>query len=332
MSLQYMRDVFTNKVSPPKDTRPSFKGRNVIVTGANVGLGYETALKFVQLGADKVVLACRSLSKGEEAKRRIDAQTKKPQSTVVWQLDMGNYDSIKDFAARANSELDHLDIACLNAGVMSIPFKQSDYGYEQTLQVNVLSTTYLALLLIPQLRASKTEKYNPVLEIVGSSNAYIVSKLVSETAPFAAYNKPENYSPAPMYNTSKLFVGYVEQELTALVANKETGRPDVFLSVVCPGACKSELGRNADAWYFKAMLYVLEKLVQRTAEEGARTYISGVDQAEKIHGGFWKNDEIRPPAPLMQGEKGKKLQQIVWKEVTDALARDVPEVRQLAAL
>jgi hypothetical protein len=41
---------------------------------------------------------------------------------------------------------------------------------------------------------------------------------------------------------------------------------------------------------------------------------------------------LERPATLQEGEKGKKLQRIVWKEITDALVKDVPEVKQLAAL
>lgn len=122
MSGKVVWDMLKNKWVVPKDTRPSFEGRNVIVTGANVGLGYEAAFKFVQLGANKVILAVRTLSKGEDAKRRIDAQAGRKNVTEVWHLDMLDYDSIKAFADKAN-ELDHLDVVCLNAGIVA-----SKYG------------------------------------------------------------------------------------------------------------------------------------------------------------------------------------------------------------
>jgi NAD(P)-dependent dehydrogenase (short-subunit alcohol dehydrogenase family) len=169
------REVIKGKWIVPKDTRPSFAGQTVIVTGANVGLGLEASVKFVQLGADKVVLAVRTLSKGEEAKKEIERRTKRSGVLDVWHLDMMDYDSIKAFADRATRELERLDIACLNAGVAMIDFKQSQYGYERTLQVNLLSTALLALLLMPKLRASKTATFTPVLEIVGSSNHFLAS-------------------------------------------------------------------------------------------------------------------------------------------------------------
>lgn len=292
--MGYALDVLKNKWIVPKDTRPSFKGRNVIVTGANIGLGYETALKFVQLGANRVILAVRTISKGEEAKAKIDAQTNRKNVAEVWQLDMLSYDSITAFANRASREVDHLDVVCLNAGIISMPFQTVETGFEKTMQVNVLSTALLALLLIPQLKASKTASYTPVLEIVGSSNSWLIKKLANDETPFAAHNKQENYDPAGQYNVSKVFVNVIEEALVPIVTNKETGKPDVFVVVVCPGACRSELGRDAKAWYFRVALWLMGVLIQRTPEEGARTYVSGIEHAEKAHGRFWKDDKVKP--------------------------------------
>jgi NAD(P)-dependent dehydrogenase (short-subunit alcohol dehydrogenase family) len=59
----------------------SFEGKTVIVTGANTGLGLETARHFTRLGAEKVIIACRTISKGEAAKKSIEASTKRPESS-----------------------------------------------------------------------------------------------------------------------------------------------------------------------------------------------------------------------------------------------------------
>ena len=277
----------------PKDTHPSFSGRNIIVTGANVGLGFEAALKFVQRGAERVILAVRTLSKGEKALEEIETRTGRKGVLEVWHLDMLDYASIKSFADRVTKELDRVDIACLNAGVVRMKYMESQYGYEETMQVNVLSTALLALLLVPKLRASKTATHTPVLEIVGSSNHFMVTKLEDETAPFEAYNKPEVFGTQTQYGVSKLFVMYIQSALLPLAENKETGTPDFYVTVVCPGATQSEIARDVTAWYFKIFLFFFRLLIARQTEEGARTYISGVDQGEKAHGRFWKDDRIR---------------------------------------
>lgn len=240
-----------------------------------------------------MILAVRTLSKGEEAKRQIEQRTGRTGVLDVWHLDMMDYGSIQEFANRTTRELERLDIAVLNAGVAMIDFKQSQYGYEQTLQVNVLSTTLLALLLMPKLRASQTADFTPVMEIVGSSNHFMVTKLNSESEPLASYNQPKGYFAATQYSVSKLLLMYAETALAQLATNKDTGKADFYVTVVCPGATASDLGRDATAWYYRIGMLLFRIIAQRPTEAGARTYVSGVTQGEKAHGRFWKDDEIR---------------------------------------
>ena len=332
MDLSYVLKIIKGKWNPPKDTRPSFSGHNVLVTGANSGLGLEAAVKFVQLGAAKVVLGVRTLSKGEEAQKQIEARTGRKGVAEVWHLDMLDYASIKAFAEQA-TKLERLDIAVLNAGVVMSTYKESSYGYEQTMQVNVLSTALLALLLIPKLKASKTSTYTPVLEIVGSTNHYLCKSLNSNTTPFASYNGAAGFSgPEAQYSVSKLFVMYAQTGLVQIANNTETKTTNAYVTVVCPGATKSDLARDITAWYLRAALAVFAAIAQRQTEQGARTYISGVNLGEKAHGKFWQDDAIREPAPLLIGEKGKALQVKVWEEIVEALQKDVPEVEQLVAV
>lgn len=288
-------EAIKGKWVPPKDVRPSFEGRNVLITGANVGLGFEAAVKFVELGANRVILGVRTISKGEAAQRSIEQRTGKTGVVEVWHVDMLDYATIKSFAERANKELESLDVAVLNAGVVMASHKESQYGYEQTMQVNVLSTTLLALLLLPKFKSSKSSTYIPVLEIVGSSNQYLATKFQSIDKPFSAYSATAaGYSgPGGQYNTSKLFVMYVEHYIAELANNSKTGKPDVYVNVVCPGATQSDLARDVTQWYYRPLLWLFRVLVQRTTEEGARTYISGIAEAEKSHGGFWKDDRVR---------------------------------------
>lgn len=328
--LTFAYHLIKGKWVPPKDTKPDLTGRTIIVTGANTGVGYEAAVKFVALGAQKVILAVRTLSKGEDAARKIIQRTGRKGVVEVWELDMLDYSSIKAFAKRAETQLDKLDIAVLNAGIMKIAFTSSQYGWEQTMQINVISTTLLALLLMPKLKASKTDSYTPVLEIIGSGNQYMVKTLHSETTPLASYNQKEKYTGPIQYSVSKLFVMYVQHYLTQIANATPTSKPDTYVTVVCPGATKSDLARDGDAWYFRAFTAVFQFLIAKTTEEGSREYISGVDLGEKGHGKFWTQDMISWDAPLMEGEKGKVLRDRVWEEVIAALERDVPEVRELA--
>lgn len=83
-SLSAITESLSGKLFLPKDTKPSFAGRTVLVTGGNAGLGRAAALKFVQLGAERVVLGVRDLEKGREAQQWIEGESGKEGVVDVW--------------------------------------------------------------------------------------------------------------------------------------------------------------------------------------------------------------------------------------------------------
>ena len=82
---------------------------------------------------------------------------------------MNSYDSIRNFTKRASS-LNYLDVTVLNAGVYKVTYEESRYGWEETLRVHVLFTTLIGLLLLQNMKTSRTENALPVFEIVSSGN------------------------------------------------------------------------------------------------------------------------------------------------------------------
>jgi NAD(P)-dependent dehydrogenase (short-subunit alcohol dehydrogenase family) len=209
----------SGKWNPPKATYPSMHNRSVIVTGSNTGIGLEAALKFVQLGAKIVVLAVRTLSKGEQAKQKILARAARFNARVeVWECDMLDYDSLRRLKQRAERELPDgkLDYLVLNAGILSVKLEWSKYGWENMLQCHVLSTTYLALLMLPLLEKAQDEKegFVPVLEIVNSTAHSLVPRpaaLIKGTreveSPLELYNRQKSGTlPISQYSYSKLFL------------------------------------------------------------------------------------------------------------------------------
>lgn len=83
------------RLHDPEDVKADFTGRNVIVTGSNCGIGFEAAVKFVQLGAEKVILAVRSSPKGEVARKLIEERAGRDGVVEVWLLDMMDYGSLR---------------------------------------------------------------------------------------------------------------------------------------------------------------------------------------------------------------------------------------------
>ncbi|KAJ9149113.1 Short-chain dehydrogenase reductase [Pleurostoma richardsiae] len=154
-------------VRPKYPTKP-FADQVVIVTGSNVGLGFEAARHFACLDAARVILAVRNIPSGERAKGSIEQSTGRRGVCEVWELDLASYDSVKAFAARA-SELPRLDILMANAGVATTRYSTAE-GHELTITVNVINTFHLAFLLVPKLKSTAREfpPANPHLSIVTS--------------------------------------------------------------------------------------------------------------------------------------------------------------------
>lgn len=155
-------------LTPPRP-KTLFDEKTVIVTGSNVGLGLEAALHFARLGAARVILAVRDTSKGEAAKRSIDQSLRRVPSPVsVWTLDLSHYDSVKDFVARVDRELDRVDVVCENAGIATGTFRLTERD-ESTITTNVVSTFLFAFLLLPKLKETARHfNTSPAISITSS--------------------------------------------------------------------------------------------------------------------------------------------------------------------
>jgi len=304
----------------------SFAGKNVIVTGANSGLGFEAAVKFSALDASKLILAVRDLKKGEAAKSAIEARTGKKNQIEVWELDMGSYESIQAFAEQTK-QLDHVDVAVLNAGINKASHSLSKYGWEETIQINTISTVLLAILLLPKLKETRQiTGQPPVIEFTGSGlheRVKLRQEARSASNILKVYNTPEAFG-IDQYPISKLFLRFATNKLASKISSN-----DVIISTVCPGAVATGLTREYRGIILRSALFLFEKGFQRKPEEGAKELVTGTLQGESMHGAFWNEDIIKPLGPSLVGEENEKAAEQVWSDIIDALAKDVPAINGL---
>lgn len=127
-----------------------------IITGGNIGLGFEAAQHLVSAGAAKVVIACRSLQRGNDAKKLIDAATGRPEALDVWALDLASFESTKAFAAKAKRELSRLDGLLLNASVALDSWSEAE-GMETSIAVNVVASFFLAVQFVPLMKRTRAQ-------------------------------------------------------------------------------------------------------------------------------------------------------------------------------
>lgn len=159
----------------PKLPQTDLTGQCIIVTGANRGLGFEAARHLINLNAATVIIAVRSLDKGQEAVRLLEAATKRYGVAKAYALDMNSSASVQAFVKEMSS-LPRVDAAILNAGIYTQDFMLVE-GFESTLTVNVVNTFFLATLLLPVLRKSSTGHSKPPRITVVSSDRHVWAKV-----------------------------------------------------------------------------------------------------------------------------------------------------------
>lgn len=209
---------------------PDQFGRVAIVTGANTGIGFETARVLAERGAE-VVLACRDARKGEDAAQRIRAVA--PSAQVGFQaLDLADLDSVEAFAERFTAERRRLDLLINNAGVMVPPAGRTTQGFELQFGINHLGHFALTGRLLPRLAAT------PGARVVNiASLAHRIGRIRFDDLQF-----DNGYEPWPAYGQSKL----ANLLFTlALQGRVEAAGLDVRAVAAHPGWTGTDLQRNS---------------------------------------------------------------------------------------
>ncbi|KAL8638375.1 MAG: hypothetical protein Q9228_004465 [Teloschistes exilis] len=317
--MKFIRDQLITSLPYPSTPHTD---QTIIVTGANVGLGFEAARHYVRLGAAKVILAVRTVEKGETAKKEIETSEKREGVIEVWPLDLSSYDSIKAFAKRAES-LPRLDILLENAGIATPVFKMTEDN-ESTITTNVVSTFLLALMMLPKLRETAGKfGTRPCLTIV-TSEVHFMTQFPEKSNEdiFAALNDEKTARMDDRYQVSKLLEVFYVRSL-ASHSSKNHPTPPITINMVNPGLCHSELAlKGGDPMGLKIMKFLLA----RTTEQGSRTYLSATEAGEKSHGCYMNACRVEEVAPLVRSEVGKEVQRRVWEQLNERLEKIAPGV------
>ncbi len=269
---------------------PELAEQTIIVTGSNTGLGFESSKHLSRLGVGKLIMAVRSESKGEAAKKEILASTKQPDSTIeIWQLDMNSYDSIKAFARRVN-QLPRIDGVLANAGIMTTQFSLSE-NLESTLNVNVVSTFLLYMLLLPNMRESSQQTGDACRYVIPNSALHYMASTAElskkDTGLMQRMSDSKKADMAGRYNLSKLLVIYAIREFAARNdAAAQNNAVKVIINTPNPSFCKSNLAVESQG---SAGFRAGEKVMARSTEEGSRTLVHGLLAGSESNGQYLNN-------------------------------------------
>jgi len=282
-----------------------------VVTGANAGIGFQTTLSLLGMGA-RVVMACRSMDKAMQAQRELLAEVPGA-DTVIIPLDLSEPESVREFSRRFAREIGRLDLLVNNAGIVGIPLARNSVGQEMQLATNYLGGFALTGLLLPMFPASGWARIVNVGSLMNRFSRLDLDDLNWEKTP---YNEWQGYGRSKVAMLS--FTLELDRRL------RKSGSNIVALSAH-PGFAATNIHQNSaalqpksafDAWRKKK----LEPLIPRAAQ-AARPIVHAAT-ADTVQGG-----EYYGPKGLFE-IAGKK----VGKARINRVARDTALGKRLWTL
>jgi NAD(P)-dependent dehydrogenase (short-subunit alcohol dehydrogenase family) len=248
---------------------PPQNGKRIIVTGANSGIGWHTALELARAGAE-VTLAARTEAKAQDAAVRIRRRV--PNARVQPALlDLADFATVRAFAAAALAQPRPVDTLVNNAGIMAPPEREVTVdGFERQFATNVLGPFLLTGLLLPALLRAPAPRIVTV-----SSEAHTLRG----AGPVQDLNSERAYRPMQAYAKTKL-----ENILFTRELQRRAG--DRVLAVAChPGVADTNLPRGSI--FGMRVLFRVTRAIIQTAEEGAQSVLFAATSAQAKPGGYY---------------------------------------------
>jgi NAD(P)-dependent dehydrogenase (short-subunit alcohol dehydrogenase family) len=250
------------------DDVPGQQGRLGVITGANTGLGLQTAQVLAARGAS-VVLAVRDIEKGKRAAARI-AGTAPGANVMVEPLDLTSLESIRAAAAELRAKHPRIDLLINNAGVMLTPRQSTRDGFELQFGTNHLGHFALTGLLLEQM-----------LPVPGS-RVVTVSSLAHRVRARINFDDPQgerSYSRVRAYAQSKL----ANLMFTYELQRRLSGAGTTIAVAAHPGLADTELTRNSPA--IAAFLYA--RVLSQTAAIGALSVLRAATDPGVLGGQYY---------------------------------------------
>ncbi|KAJ7497994.1 hypothetical protein B0H11DRAFT_1998217 [Mycena galericulata] len=325
------------KKQPPV-LKADLTGKTVVVLGANTGIGFEATKHFAAMNPGRLILACRNQGKGQAALEKLKADMDYG-NAELWNLDLADFDSVKQFATKFEQEGGRLDILVANAAIGMLKFEPTKDGWESSIQVNHLSTSLLALLLLPSMiNTAREHSTYPRIVVVSSGAFYwidIKKPVVDDPEIIKTIGGAEYCSTKSgmegRYPLTKLVNIFF---IRALNAHLPSSTP-VIINAVSPGYCYSELRRS-----FTGMLAVadrvMEFLLAFSAEVGSRRLVWAAlaehNDPVKLRGEYITTGfHVQEVSDFILSPQGVKTQELIWEDTLDILNKVDPRVNTIVA-
>jgi retinol dehydrogenase 12 len=263
-------------------------GKTCVVTGANSGIGKETALGLARMGA-RVVLVCRNEEKGEQALADIRRDSGSSQLDLLI-ADMSSFESVRALAARLLQQYPRIDVLINNAGTTIRHRTLSADGVEMTVAGNYLGPALLTLLLLERLKASAPSRIVNVSSEAQRNMRLDVNDLQFERRKYRSFTA---------YGQSKLLMNAFTFELA-----RRLERTGVTANCLHPGVVRTNIWPTDVPPLGRLILGVMKSFML-TPEQGARTsvYLATSPDIASVTGQYFVKSKPARSNPLSSDPK-----------------------------
>ncbi|XP_041912325.1 retinol dehydrogenase 13-like isoform X2 [Alosa sapidissima] len=276
----------------PCPSKAKIPGKTIVITGANTGIGKETARELARRGG-RIIMGCRDMEKCEAAAREIRGKTLN-KHVYARHIDLASIKSIKAFVQKIKEEEEHVDVLINNAGVMRCPAWKTEDGFDMQFGVNYLGHFLLTNLLLDKLKAS-----TPSRIINLSSVAHVTGEVDFDDLNWDR----RKFDTRKAYSQSKLAIVLFTRELA-----KRLEGTGVTVNVLHPGVVGTDLGRHTGMHQSQLSSTVLSPffyLFVKSPTLGAQSsvYLAVAKELEGISGRYYDVMTEKDPAPQALDER-----------------------------
>lgn len=254
------------------------KGKICMVTGANSGIGFHTALSLARLSAE-VIMVCRNPEKGSLAREEIMEESGNHQVHLVI-ADLSSQAEIRRLAEEFKQSFPRLDVLINNAGIALNKRRETADGLEMILAVNHLAPFLLTGLLLESIQAAAPSR---IINVSSFAHAW------TDRIAFEDLQSEDNFSPTRVYAQSKLALLMFSYELARRLEGSR-----ITVNVLNPGMLRTNLGGDVTGPY-RVLRWLLLGVLGAEPAKGAQTsiYLASSDEVEGITGKYFSKGKLK---------------------------------------
>jgi NAD(P)-dependent dehydrogenase (short-subunit alcohol dehydrogenase family) len=250
----------------PRKDIPSLKGKVILVTGGNAGIGKATIRALALHDPARIYLCARRRLAAESAAVELKAETRYAGIEIL-DLDLASLENVKKCAAEFNKRESRLDLLFLNAGVASTAPALTKEGYEYQFGVNHVGHALLTQLLLPKMLQARQEDPKADVRIIAtSSNAAFAPFVPKGGLALNSMRQPDAYSPISLYAHSKLANVLFIRKVSQLY-------PDIMAVAAHPGVVKSDIWGKGGGGLFSILYTPIRLATWVSIDEGAKSQL-----------------------------------------------------------